>query len=138
MIQILEAQSLFSSRRIRLLFSIADIDTPESEFEGEEGEGEQANEDAQDPSFPIRAAITVTKVAPLMRSSAFTNADKVHCLFHIQAGKGALSIDAIIQDGAFIVDNISFYDNAKLATDNTAEADWARRGLYIGPQVCNA
>lgn len=55
-----------------------------------------------------------------------------------QPGKGALSIDAIVQDGAFIVDNISFYDNAKLATENTAEADWSRRGLYIGPQVLSA
>lgn len=52
----------FLSFRIRLLFSIADIDTPEAEFENEEGEAEQANEDAQDPSFPIRTAITVTKV----------------------------------------------------------------------------
>jgi hypothetical protein len=46
-----------------------------------------------------------------------------------------LSIDAIVQDGAFIVDNISFYKDEKLANDATAEADWNRRGLYIGPEV---
>ncbi|CCO26954.1 Mitochondrial acidic protein mam33 [Rhizoctonia solani AG-1 IB] len=33
-----------------------------------------------------------------------------------------------------VVDNISFYKNAKLATELTSEADWKRRGLYIGPQ----
>ena len=55
----------------------------------------------------------------------------------IQADKGSLSIDAVAQDGAFIVDNISFYQDAKLATEVTAEADWLRRGLYIGPQVLN-
>lgn len=39
------------------------------------------------------------------------------------------------QEGQFIVDNISFYNDKKLATELTAEADWKRRGLYIGPQV---
>ena len=40
------------------------------------------------------------------------------------------------QEGTFLVDNISFYKDSKLATELTAEADWKRRGLYIGPQVC--
>ncbi|KAG8733784.1 Mitochondrial acidic protein mam33 [Ceratobasidium sp. 423] len=48
--------------------------------------------------------------------------------------QGALSIDALAQDGAIVVDNISFYKEAKLATELTSEADWKRRGLYIGPQ----
>jgi complement component 1 Q subcomponent-binding protein len=38
------------------------------------------------------------------------------------------------QEGTFIVDNISFYADGKLGTELTAEADWKRRGLYIGPQ----
>lgn len=47
---------------------------------------------------------------------------------------GCLNLDLMIQDGNFVVDNISFYDDAKVGTDLTAEADWKRRGLYIGPQ----
>lgn len=39
------------------------------------------------------------------------------------------------QEGAFIVDNLSFYTDSKVGTELTAEADWKRRGLYIGPQV---
>ena len=39
------------------------------------------------------------------------------------------------QDGTFITDNISFYQDGKVGTELTAEADWKRRGLYIGPQV---
>lgn len=39
------------------------------------------------------------------------------------------------QEGSFIIDNISFYADAKIGTELTAEADWKRRGLYIGPQV---
>jgi complement component 1 Q subcomponent-binding protein len=35
----------------------------------------------------------------------------------------------------FVVENVSYYNDGKLATDLTPEADWKRRGLYIGPQV---
>jgi complement component 1 Q subcomponent-binding protein, mitochondrial len=38
------------------------------------------------------------------------------------------------QEGAFIIDNVSFYPSAQVGTELTAEADWKRRGLYIGPQ----
>jgi hypothetical protein len=48
---------------------------------------------------------------------------------------GALSVDAVCQEGVFVIENVSFYKDAKMATDLTAEADWKRRGLYIGPQV---
>lgn len=46
-----------------------------------------------------------------------------------------MTIDAQAVDGAFSIENISYYKDAKLATELTADADWARRGLYIGPQV---
>jgi hypothetical protein len=48
-------------------------------------------------------------------------------------GPGALNIDMSCQDGQFVVENVSFYDDAKVGTDLTADADWKRRGLYIGP-----
>ena len=41
------------------------------------------------------------------------------------------------QEGHFVIENISFYDDTKLGTELTAEADWKRRGLYLGPQVTN-
>jgi complement component 1 Q subcomponent-binding protein len=34
-----------------------------------------------------------------------------------------------------MTENVSFYDDAKVGTELTAEADWKRRGMYIGPQV---
>jgi len=40
----------------------------------------------------------------------------------------------VAQEGQFITENVSFYDDAKVGTDLTAEADWKRRGMYIGPQ----
>ena len=53
----------------------------------------------------------------------------------LQPGQGSLTIDAQAHDGEFGIENISFYKDEKLATELTAEADWNRRGLYIGPQV---
>jgi len=38
------------------------------------------------------------------------------------------------QEGNFVIENISFYEDTKLGVELTAEADWKRRGLYIGPQ----
>ncbi|KAF8957854.1 mitochondrial glycoprotein [Flammula alnicola] len=99
----------FGDENIRIMFSIADIQ-PEDEFETE-NEGEE--EESQAPaSMPIRASLSVTK----------------------NNGPGAINIDMICQDGAFAIENISFYDDAKVGTELTAEADWNRRGLYIGPQ----
>lgn len=55
-----------------------------------------------------------------------------------QPGQGSLTVDAQAHDGEFAIENISFYRDEKLATELTAEADWSRRGLYIGPQVSAA
>jgi len=100
----------FGNETIRVLFSIADIDTPQDPaFEDTEGTD---SEDAPLAVAPIRCSIVITKGSE----------------------QGALSIDALAQDGAMVVDNISFYKDSKLATELTSEADWKRRGLYIGPQ----
>jgi len=48
-------------------------------------------------------------------------------------GPGAISIDTIVQEGAFVIEHISYYDDAKLGTELTPDADWKRRGLYMGP-----
>ena len=48
---------------------------------------------------------------------------------------GALSVDLMVQEGQTGIERVSYYDDRKLGTDLTVEADWRRRGLYIGPQV---
>lgn len=47
---------------------------------------------------------------------------------------GAINVDALCDEGAFLLENISFYNDTKIGTELTAEADWKRRGLYVGPQ----
>jgi complement component 1 Q subcomponent-binding protein, mitochondrial len=42
-----------------------------------------------------------------------------------------------LKDGIFVIDNVSFYPDSALATELSAEADWKRRGLYMGPKFSN-
>jgi complement component 1 Q subcomponent-binding protein len=95
----------FGDENIRVMFSIADLQS-EEEYEMEEQDQDDHG------ALPLRASLSVTKAN----------------------GPGALSMDMLAQDGAFVIENISFYDDAKLGTELTADADWNRRGLYIGPQ----
>ncbi|KAI9499617.1 mitochondrial glycoprotein [Zychaea mexicana] len=99
----------FGNEKIRILFSIADINNggPADEFLAE---GEEAEDDVA-PSFPVRASITVEK-----------------------DGKGAVTIDTVAQDGDMAIESVMFYKESRLANEQSAEADWQRRGLYIGPQ----
>ncbi|KAG1763720.1 mitochondrial glycoprotein [Suillus occidentalis] len=100
----------FGNETIRMMFSIADIQSAEEEPEYEqEGEG---GEDQPLHSYPVRTSFSITK----------------------SNGKGSINIDTMCQEGAFIIDNMSYYPDAQLGTELTAEADWKRRGLYIGPQ----
>ncbi|KAF9459642.1 mitochondrial glycoprotein [Collybia nuda] len=104
----------FGNENIRMMFSIADIEdgaqedfeNPESESEGQDGAEEPIN------SYPIRTSLSITKTT----------------------GPGCINVDMVCQDGHFIVENVSFYKDASIGTDLTAEADWKRRGIYIGPQ----
>ncbi|KAH9888045.1 mitochondrial glycoprotein [Cubamyces lactineus] len=103
----------FGNEDIRLIFSIADIQS-EQEPEFEEGEEGAENEEGELPlhSYPIRCSFSFTKAG----------------------APGALTIDAMCQEGTFVIDNISYYNDAKVGTELTAEADWKRRGYYLGPQ----
>jgi complement component 1 Q subcomponent-binding protein len=61
--------------------------------------------------FPIRTSISITK-----------------------PNGGSLTVEALAQDGIFSIETVSFYKDAKLASELTAEADYKRRGTYIGPE----
>ena len=47
--------------------------------------------------------------------------------------KGALHVDATAQDGNIVVENMFFYEDAGLATDNTADGAHRRADHYPGP-----
>jgi complement component 1 Q subcomponent-binding protein len=108
----------FGNEKIRVAFSV-DISQSES-FEDpfEEEDAENAEEPATDEdeadeesSYPVHAVVIIEK-----------------------SGKGALSIDITSQDGAFMINNVLFYKDGKLATDKSSEADTKRQSLYLGPE----
>ncbi|PKI85450.1 Mitochondrial acidic protein mam33 [Malassezia vespertilionis] len=103
----------FGNEHIRVLFSIGEIDTtdPANEIEQEDADLSASGEQEYDATFPVRCAISITK-----------------------RGHGSLNIDAQAQDSQFMIENVTFYKDDVLATELTAEADWKRRGLYMGPQ----
>lgn len=117
--------------RIKIVFSVSDINSAdeeeeidlEDELEGEDGqqppqnlsasnddEEEEEADDLDSLTFPVRCLITITK-----------------------PNAGSISVDAIAQDGAFIVESISNIKDSALAAASTAESDWEKRGLYSGP-----
>jgi len=110
----------YGEEKLRVEFSVADLmDTPEEpefdELGGEEGkanEGGEGSEEAYPQAYPIRVNVVITKS---------------------QSGAG-LAIEAAVQDGAFVVEGASYFPDSKLATDSSADADWKRRTLYLGPQ----
>ncbi|GJN88931.1 hypothetical protein Rhopal_001902-T1 [Rhodotorula paludigena] len=113
----------FGNENIRLIFSISDLDAeqdvPEAyaEEEGADVGSGGVGDEAAGPSehnFPVETSITITK----------------------NSG-GALTIDAVAQDGLFTINNIAYYPDADVALGMTSEDDWKRQGLYMGPAFDN-
>ncbi|KAI9816492.1 MAG: hypothetical protein M1827_001624 [Pycnora praestabilis] len=91
--------------------SVAPADRPElADDESATGEGEEE----QEPSFPARVNVTVEK-----------------------AGKGAMQIETIAQDGMIVIENVYYFPNAEMADAKNAETDWQKRGMYTGPPFGN-
>lgn len=90
--------------------SIAPADRPELA----DDESPESEDGDQEPSFPARVNVTIEK-----------------------AGKGAVQIETVAQDGMISIDNVYYFPDGELADAKTAEKDWARRGLYTGPPFGN-
>jgi complement component 1 Q subcomponent-binding protein len=126
--------ALLTTNRIRITFSIADLNALDPNYDqdramsDEEDEGidssskvspeEQAEEDGeaeeQDPSFPARLSIIIEK-----------------------ANKGALAVESVVQDGMVVIDNVYYYTDASHAHAKTAEKVHERQDLYVGPPFSN-
>jgi complement component 1 Q subcomponent-binding protein len=123
-----------TNSRITISFSIADITSydPYAEENGLEEEGfedegaqssqrnaraneeieEELDEDAEENAAPINLSIVVEKPGK---------------------ASGALNIDATAQDGHIVVENLFYYDDAKVAKVESPEAAQKRADVYPGP-----
>ncbi|CCA73728.1 related to mitochondrial p32 family protein [Serendipita indica DSM 11827] len=89
---------------VQVSFAISDIDNSEM-FEEDLSEEEDV-----DTAFPVRCSITVSKPSG-----------------------GALAFEAVAQHGMLQIENVAYYQDGKLATELTPEAEFKRRGTYAGP-----
>lgn len=76
-----------------------------------EFEDEEFDDGERETSFPVRASIKIER-----------------------AGKGALLIEALADDGEFTIDSVLHFSKPELAEPKSAEQEWTRRALYTGPQ----
>ncbi|CZR64197.1 related to mitochondrial acidic matrix protein [Phialocephala subalpina] len=131
----------FGDEKIKITFSIADLNSldPEADYqdramadENEDGinegegknfkvapedqiEGEEGAEgEEEQPSFPARLNIIVEK-----------------------PGKGALAVESVVQDGMVVIDNVYYYTDAAHAHAKSAEKVHERQDLYVGPPFGN-
>lgn len=52
-------------------------------------------------------------------------------------GKGVMQIDTTIQDGEVMIEDIGYYSRPELVDAQTAELNWSKRNLYTGPPFGN-
>ncbi|KAK3346701.1 mitochondrial glycoprotein [Lasiosphaeria hispida] len=121
----------FGNEKITVSFSISDLQNydenmydedaalaDEEDTEGADSrprsqnaeESEEEEDGSDEPVVPCRLNVVVEK-----------------------PGKGALTIEAIAQDGAIVVENLFYYKDAKLAHSATADASHAAQNAYPGP-----
>ncbi|KAJ1970927.1 Mitochondrial acidic protein mam33 [Dimargaris xerosporica] len=114
----------FGNETITVTFSISEIFNAEDTIESEPvqytpdqlaEEGEKIGENEEEPEFekpeyPVRFNVTIEK-----------------------PNQAALSFDLTAESGDYGVDRISVLQNGKIAKQQTAEADYQRRGYYLGP-----
>ncbi|KAL3426264.1 regulatory protein SUAPRGA1 [Phlyctema vagabunda] len=130
----------FGDEKIRVSFSIADLNMdPENDYqdsaladedidseninEGNPKSFKQAPEDSldaegqdgeQESAFPARVNIIIEK-----------------------AGKGALAVETVAQEGSIIIDNVYYYTDATHAYAKSAEKAHERQDKYVGPPFGN-
>jgi len=87
--------------------SVAPADRPELT-------DDEAESDNDEPSFASRVSVVVEK-----------------------AGKGALQLETVMQDGIVNIEEVYFLPKTELANAKTADQEWERSQLYTGPPFGN-
>lgn len=87
---------------------------PEDKVAPSDRESEGLEDEQNEPSYPSRVNVTIEK-----------------------AGKGAMHVETIAQDGMVEIENVSYFNKPELANAETAEKEWTRQSLYSGPPFGN-
>lgn len=52
-------------------------------------------------------------------------------------GKGAIQLETIVQDGEIVIEHVNYFSKAELADPKTMDQDWSKRHVYTGPPFGN-
>ncbi|KAF8918745.1 mitochondrial glycoprotein [Mucidula mucida] len=107
----------FGNETLRATFSVADLrNEPEQDYEDEEGQQEENEQTPEQDdtiiAYPISVELTISKAGH----------------------NSAIVLLLQCQDGTFIVENLAYFPDAKLATEKTLESGLARTTSFSGPQ----
>lgn len=104
---------------LRIFFSPSDVINSDSVLDDAEGEHSESHEPA------------TTDAEELEFSDDFDVPIRLNII--VERAKGALGIEAIVQDDLVVVESLIPYPSSTLAVDESAEADYKRRAIYGGP-----
>ncbi|KAK3942052.1 mitochondrial glycoprotein [Diplogelasinospora grovesii] len=117
----------FGNEKITVTFSIADLQNyNEDLYEEDPALGDEEMDTQQQQNRNAQEA----------EEELEGDESPVPCRLNIvveKPGKGALNIEATAQDGTIVVENLFYYQDAKLALGETAEAAHAAHEVYPGP-----
>lgn len=94
--------------------SVAPADRAELSDDETAQAADGSGDEIQEPSVPIRVEVTIEK-----------------------AGKGALQLETVANDGMISIENVYHYRDSTLAVTNSADRELSKRDMYLGPPFVN-
>ncbi|KPM35726.1 hypothetical protein AK830_g10845 [Neonectria ditissima] len=136
--EVVKLERSFGDEKITISFSIADITNYDPYAEDNAIEDEGLDDDAAQPGSPQRngRAAEEDLDEELDDDVDEENAAPINLSIVVEKpGKaaGALNIDATAQDGNIVVENLFYYNDAKVAKVESPEAAQKRADVYPGP-----
>lgn len=126
-----------------MTFSIADLNNidPEADYEdralGDEDIDGDNNSEGSSKNFKVAPEDSTEEgVEGSDGQDAESFPARVNVVIE-KPGKGALSVETVAQDGMIVIDNVYFYPNAEHAHAKSADAEYGRQSLYVGPPFGN-
>ncbi|KAJ1913369.1 Mitochondrial acidic protein mam33 [Tieghemiomyces parasiticus] len=130
----------FGTETITVTFSIAEIHNAEDMMDNELDNLDAETTEAAETSGSARQSSSVPEAADEANEEDDEDMplpeNNYPVRFNVtveKPGTPVLSFDLTAEDGDYGVDHICVYRDAKTARTQTAEADYARRGHYLGP-----
>ncbi|KAI8056578.1 mitochondrial glycoprotein [Syncephalis plumigaleata] len=122
----------FGNEKVTVSFSISDINAAQ-ESQELDSDLESLEKELQD-EHPEAVARAKSELNEIDEEEALDTFPVEIQISVEKAGSGVLKFDALCESGEILVSSVIHYNDANTATEDTAEANWKRRGMYVGPQ----